>query len=119
VELAVGDDAALLDPGGHPLCIARATGDLDAGDPRRAAETARELVNEAAAPLLAAGAQPAWATLALTLAHAEPSWLESVARALSASLQEHGVSVVGGDTTRGPATLTLHLVGLAHVTPDT
>lgn len=51
--------------------------------------------------MAAMGARPRWMTLALTLDDANESWLQGFAAGLFAAADEHGVSLVGGDTTRG------------------
>jgi thiamine-monophosphate kinase len=51
--------------------------------------------------MAAMAALPRWMTLALTLREAEPSWLERFASGLHEAAREHGVALVGGDTTRG------------------
>src|SRR5699024_9727958 len=57
------------------------------------------------------GAEPAWATLALTLPEADKIWLAQFAQGLSELAASHGVQLVGGDTTRGPLTITMQLHG--------
>jgi thiamine-monophosphate kinase len=61
--------------------------------------------------LAAMAAQPRWATLALTLPSADEAWLEGFSRGLFELADRYGVSLVGGDLTRGPLTLTLQLIG--------
>lgn len=51
--------------------------------------------------MAAMGARPRWMTLALTLDEANEKWLEGFAAGLFEASQEHDVSLVGGDTTRG------------------
>ncbi|BBA32098.1 thiamine-monophosphate kinase [Methylocaldum marinum] len=63
--------------------------------------------------LAAMGAEPRWVTLALTLPHPERAWLQSFARGFFALAERHGVELVGGDTTRGPLTITVQALGLA------
>lgn len=63
--------------------------------------------------LAAMGAEPRWVTLALTLPHSERAWLQSFARGFFALAERHGVELVGGDTTRGPLTITVQALGLA------
>lgn len=53
----------------------------------------------------AMGARPRWMTLALTLDHADPAWLEDFARGLFEAADEHSMALVGGDTTRGSETV--------------
>ncbi len=57
------------------------------------------------------GAAPAWATLALTLPRADAGWLDGFARGLSELACAHGVALVGGDTTAGPLTISVQILG--------
>ena len=66
--------------------------------------------------LAAMGAEPAWATLALTLPAADPEWLRGFSSGLYAVADRYHVSLVGGDTTRGPLCISLQAHGL--VEPD-
>ena len=60
----------------------------------------------------AMGARPRWMTLALTLVDANEAWLEGFAEGLYAAAQEHNVSLVGGDTTRGSqAVISIQITG--------
>lgn len=52
--------------------------------------------------IAAMGACPRWMTLALTLNDASDEWLEAFAEGLFAAADIFGVTLVGGDTTRGP-----------------
>jgi thiamine-monophosphate kinase len=76
-----------------------------------AADVGWKLVAVNVSDLAAMGARPAWATLALTLAAPlEMGWVDGFAAGLGAAARRWGVTLVGGDTTRGPcrvATLTL------------
>ncbi len=51
--------------------------------------------------LAATGAEPAWATLALTLARGDEAWLAAFAHGWGEAAAAYGVSLIGGDTTRG------------------
>ena len=61
------------------------------------------------------GASPASATLAMTLPMALPSgspdWSAAFARGFGRLALAHGVSLVGGDTTRGPLSITVQVHG--------
>ena len=63
--------------------------------------------------MAAMGANPRWFTLALTLPRdkANAEWLADFSAGLGDIAKQHGVALVGGDTTSGPLTLTLTLVG--------
>jgi len=52
--------------------------------------------------LAAVGAEPAWMTLALTLASRDEAWLAALADGIGQGARAFGVSLIGGDTTRGP-----------------
>ncbi|MVF20335.1 thiamine-phosphate kinase [Methylocaldum sp.] len=62
--------------------------------------------------LAAMGAKPKWVVLALTLPHADAAWLQSFAKGFFALAERYGVELIGGDTTRGPLTITVQALGL-------
>ncbi|MBV8144713.1 MAG: thiamine-phosphate kinase [Gammaproteobacteria bacterium] len=114
VTLGVGDDAALLQVA--PGCeLVAATDTLVAGVHFPAGSPADSIGHRALAvnlsDLAAMGARPAWALLALTLPEADEAWLGAFARGLGELALTHGVALVGGDTTRGPLTITVQLLG--------
>lgn len=105
VVTGIGDDCAVLQvPDGQQLVVSIDT--LVEGVhflPGTAPEqVAWRLLGAAVSDLAAAAATPAWLTLALTLPQADPVWLEPFAAALATRAHELGISLVGGDTTRGP-----------------
>jgi thiamine-monophosphate kinase len=57
------------------------------------------------------GATPAWATLALTVPSADPAWLERFSAGFLDLADADGVALVGGDTTRGPLSVTVQILG--------
>jgi thiamine-monophosphate kinase len=61
--------------------------------------------------MAAMGAKPRWATLAMALPSDDEAWLEAFAQGLFALAERHGVELIGGDTTRGPLTLALTILG--------
>jgi thiamine-monophosphate kinase len=61
--------------------------------------------------LAAMGATPRWATLSLALPAAEADWLELFSRGLFDMAARFAVSLVGGDTTRGPLNLNVTILG--------
>ncbi|EEP93716.1 Thiamine-monophosphate kinase (Thiamine-phosphate kinase) [Yersinia aldovae ATCC 35236] len=62
--------------------------------------------------LAAMGAAPAWLSLALTLPNVNEDWLQSFSDSLFEQLNYYGMQLIGGDTTRGPLSLTLTIQGL-------
>jgi len=61
--------------------------------------------------LAAMGAEPAWATLALTVPRADLVWLREFHAGFDALASEHGMDLVGGDLTRGPLAVTVQVHG--------
>jgi thiamine-monophosphate kinase len=57
--------------------------------------------------LAAMGAEPAWCTLSLSLPEADPAWIDAFLDGFTALAEEHGVALVGGDTTRGPLAVSI------------
>lgn len=114
VALGIGDDCALLQPGsGQQLAVSTDT--LVAGvhfpDPCDPFLLGQRALAVAASDLAAMGAAPLGFTLALTLPQAEPAWLEAFAHGLSRMAEACRLALVGGDTTRGPLSLTLTVFG--------
>ena len=114
VTLGVGDDAALLNmPEGHQLVVTVDT--LIEGVHFPVNTTPEDIGHKALAvnlsDLAAMGASPRWVTLALSLPSADESWVAEFARGFMALANKHGVSLVGGDTTRGPLSITVQAMG--------
>ncbi len=61
--------------------------------------------------LAAMGAKPAFFTLALTLPESDPQWLAALAQGMAEIAEPIGLALVGGDTTKGPLTITLQVHG--------
>jgi thiamine-monophosphate kinase len=115
VVLGIGDDAAVVRVApGHQLVITTDT--LVAGRHFPRATAPRDIGWKAIAvnlsDLAAMGAAPAWVTLALTLPRGDPVWLDAFIGGFMALAHRHGVALVGGDTTRGPLSITVTAHGL-------
>ena len=114
VALDVGDDAALLAPApGHEL-VATVDTLIEGvhffeGCPPAALGHKALAVN--LSDLAAMGARPAWALLALTLPHADETWVAEFARGFGDLARTHGVALVGGDTCRGPLAVSVTALG--------
>jgi thiamine-monophosphate kinase len=115
VLLGIGDDAAVLDvPNGADLVVAVDT--IVAGRHFPEGSDARSIGHRALAinlsDMAAMGATPAWATLALTMPNADSDWLERFAAGFLQLAGAHSVALVGGDTTRGPLTVSVQILGV-------
>lgn len=114
VLLGIGDDCALLQiPAGKQLAVSVDTLVADVHFPRDADP---ELIAERAlrtnlSDLAAMGADPLWFTLALTLPEANEDWLRGFSRGLFKCARAYGIALVGGDTTSGPLSITIQVMG--------
>lgn len=61
--------------------------------------------------MAAMGATPKWATLAIALPEVNEPWLAEFSRGFFACAQAFNVDLIGGDTTRGPLTLSVQIMG--------
>jgi thiamine-monophosphate kinase len=114
VRVGIGDDCALLRLQ-RDMELAITTDTLVAGVHFLADTDPAGLGHKALAvnlsDLAAMGAEPAWVTLALTLPESDPQWLAEFARGFLNLAQRYGVELVGGDTTRGPLSITVQAMG--------
>lgn len=115
VALGIGDDCALLCcPPGHEVAVSIDT--LVEGVHFFADVEPKSLGHKCLAvglsDLAAMGASPAWFTLALTLPGVDESWLAGFAAGMAALAGQHDMQLVGGDTTRGPLTISIQVHGL-------
>lgn len=67
--------------------------------------------------LAAMGAEPAWATMALTLPNNNDKWLQEFSQGFFELAQQFNVQLIGGDLTRGP-TLTISVQAHGFVPHD-
>lgn len=112
VLLGIGDDAAILRvPAGHDLVV---TSDTLVSGVHFPAQTAPTDIGWKAlavnlSDLAAMAATPAWCTLALTLpdADADADWVDAFLDGFLELAERHDVALVGGDTTRGPLSITV------------
>ena len=112
--LGVGDDCALVDVT-NGMDLAVSTDTMVSGthffpdvDPEALGHKALA-VN--LSDMAAMGAMPYWAMLALTLPNVNHDWLTAFAKGFFDLAQEYNVSLIGGDTTRGPLTMTVTIMG--------
>lgn len=61
--------------------------------------------------MAAMGAKPRWAFLSLALPQLDEAWARDFSRGLFALAGQYGVDLAGGDTTRGPLTLSVTIMG--------
>lgn len=114
VILGIGDDCALLEP---PLNqhLAVTTDTLAEGIhflPHTPAQTlGHKSLAISLSDLAAMGAEPAWALLSLSMPNSDEAWLSAFCRGFFQLLDHHNLQLVGGNTTRGPLSITTCLTG--------
>ncbi len=121
VLTGIGDDAAIL----------RLNGNADSGSElviscdsliagvhfpnqekeRHAADLGYRCLAVNLSDLAAMGANPLWFTLALTLPEASPDWLQEFSQGLAECATQFDIALVGGDTCRGPFSVTIQVIG--------
>lgn len=115
VVFGIGDDAACLHvPQGMDLLVSTDTlvagvhflADWDAYD------IAIRSVNVNVSDMAAMGATPCWISLALTIPAVDEVWLRRFSEGLQKVVHDTHLALVGGDTTRGPMSLTITIHGL-------
>ncbi len=114
VDLGVGDDAALVSvTSDHQLAIS--VDMLVAGrhffadaDPER---LGHKCLAVNLSDMAAMGAKPTWFTLSLALPELNEPWLAAFSRGLFALADQYGVALIGGDTTRGPLSISIQIAG--------
>jgi thiamine-monophosphate kinase len=115
VSLGIGDDAALVTvPAGQQLVVAIDTLVAGVHFPMGTAPTDIGYKSLAVnlSDLAAMGAEPAWATLALTLPESDAAWVESFAGGFFELADRYQLQLIGGDTCRGPLTISVQIAGL-------
>jgi thiamine-monophosphate kinase len=114
VVLGIGDDAALLQvPAGMQLVVATDT--LNAGvhfpDDTAPADIGWKALAVNLSDLAAMAAMPAWCTLSLSLPQSDAAWLDGFLDGFLSLAAQHGVVLVGGDTTSGPLSVCVTVHG--------
>ncbi|MCT6699118.1 thiamine-phosphate kinase [Rheinheimera sp. 4Y26] len=115
VVIGVGDDGAVVQiREGFDLVVTTDT--MVQGvhffpdvDPRA---LGHKLVAVNVSDLAAMGAEPCWLSLAISLPQVDNVWLQAFAEGLSETADYYNCQLIGGDTTRGPLTLTVIAKGL-------
>lgn len=114
--LAVGDDAAIVQPSpGYDLHVS--VDMLVAGRHFFADVDPESLGHKTLAvnlsDMAAMGAEPRWVVLSIALPEANEAWVAAFAEGFFALADRYRVGLIGGDTTRGPLTLSVTIMGEA------
>ena len=115
VVLGIGDDAALLaPPPGRQLVVTADTLNDGVHFPRGTspADVGWKALAVNLSDLASMGAEPAWCTLSLSLPQSDPAWIEGFLDGFLDLAGQHGIALVGGDTTHGPLSIAVTAMGL-------
>ncbi|MDO9449895.1 MAG: thiamine-phosphate kinase [Rugosibacter sp.] len=112
--LGAGDDAALIAP--TPGCELAISTDLLVEGTHFLGDTAPfdlgwKTLAVNVSDMAAMGATPRWATLAAALPAPTLDWLDAFSRGFFACAEAFNVDLIGGDTTRGPRTFCVTIMG--------
>ena len=115
VTLGVGDDAALFNLGqGYQLVTTTDT--LTEGVHFSSSTSAKDIAHKSLAvnlsDIAAMGAMAKYFTLAIALPKIDQSWLQEFSDSLRKLSMHYKLSLIGGDTTKGPLTITITMIGI-------
>ena len=115
IELGVGDDAAIFNlDSGYQLVVTTDT--LSEGIHFFKDDSPENIAYKSLAvnlsDIAAMGAIAKYFTLAITLPKLDEVWLKKFSESLKETSSKYNVSLIGGDTTRGPLNITITMVGI-------
>jgi len=115
VNVGIGDDCAILDiPDGYQLVVT--TDSLVSGVHFFEDVCPYRLGYKSLAvnlsDLAAMGATPKWLSLAITLPNVDEQWLSEFSRGFFELANKYNVKLIGGDTTKGPLSITVSAKGI-------
>lgn len=114
VVIGIGDDSAILHPANHHA-IAVSSDTMIEGvhfftDTPADVVGYRSLAGSVS-DLLAMGALPCWASLALSMPQADAKWLQTFCEGFYSFLEKTGMQLIGGDLCRASIALTWQVIG--------
>ena len=114
VVLGIGDDAAIVQvPADRHLVIAADT--INRGihfpDNTAPADIGWKALAVNLSDLASMGAEPAWCTLSLSLPSGDAAWVDAFLDGFLGLAAQHRVALIGGDTTRGPLSVSVTVHG--------
>ncbi len=65
--------------------------------------------------MAAMGAEPKWVLLSISLPESNEAWIKEFASGFHELAKQHSISLIGGDMSRGPLSITINIQGLVSV----
>ncbi len=113
-DLGIGDDAALLRvKSGHQLAV---SADMLISGTHFFPDASPQSIGWKSlavnvSDMAAMGAIPRWITLSIALPDVKEPWLEAFAKGFFACANTFNIDLIGGDTTRGPLSISVNIMG--------
>ena len=114
VCIGIGDDCALIAvPQGKQLAVSidTSTAGVHFLPEAPAHSIGWRALAVSLSDLAAMGAHPAWFTLAMSLPDVNEPWLAEFSKGMADLAQNYGITLVGGDTTRGQLSMSIQVQG--------
>ncbi len=112
--MGIGDDAAILSAVAKQHMVV-STDTLVSGTHFKAKDAAQSIGHKSLAvnfsDMAAMGATPKWVLLNLTLPKISKPWVTGFTQGFAELLGEHQAQLIGGDTTQGPLSITVTVIG--------
>jgi thiamine-monophosphate kinase len=115
IKQGIGDDAAIVSvPSGMELALSMDTlvQDIHFFANSRPEDVGYKALAVNLSDMAAMGAEPYWVTLSLTLPEADEVWLEKFTQGFFELASQASVTLIGGDLSRGPLSITIQVHGL-------
>lgn len=113
--LSIGDDAAVVQvPSGKQavVCVDTLVAGVHFPEQTTAADLAYKALAVNLSDLAAMAAEPAWFLLSLTMPESDEVWLQAFSQGLKQIADDYQIELIGGDTCRGPLSVTIQATGL-------
>jgi len=115
VICGIGDDAAIVQvPAAHQLAVSTDTlvNGVHFFKDAKPFDIGFKSLAVNLSDMAAMGAEPLWVTLSLTLPDNDQIWLRQFAAGFFQLANKYAISLVGGDLTRGPLSVTVQIMGI-------
>jgi thiamine-monophosphate kinase len=113
-ELGIGDDCAVINASENVQLVVTTDTQVEGVHFPRVADPAQVGYRACATSLsdiVAMGGEARWASLALTVPTVDEPWLAGFAQGIKVALDLNNTTLIGGDTTHGPLTITWNIIG--------
>ncbi|GJL83093.1 MAG: thiamine-monophosphate kinase [marine bacterium B5-7] len=113
ILIGIGDDAAVIAPSDSALVLCSDTlvSGVHFADDERGSDVGYKCLGVNLSDLAAMGAEPVFALLNLTLPSFNDEWLDDFVKGFNELACRFNVSLIGGDTTHGPLSVTVQAGG--------